>query len=260
MSTADNVIAGVTDAGTDPDAERDEHRWEFLANVQERQPTVWGLLCHCRLVIDEYTNDWGNVLLTRLGVYVPLEHWDLYLQYDESIKHTMATAACSVWGDGYNTVKQKIRVEQIIPIPAQLADFIAQNTARPMPRRYNSTAVQYTERDGIVWLTPPEVRLFDMLKEANWLFSPQVAFVRGDVRRITDFIVYWKGRHDKAVIVEVDSDAYHLPSQREDDEDRERRFQALGFQFLRFSAKQVLAEPLDVMKKITAFCEGRWGK
>lgn len=259
MSTADEVIAGVTDAGTDP--ESDEHRLEFLENVHQRQDAVWAMLCHGRIVVDEFYNDWGNCVLTRLGVYLPGEQWTWYEENFQAIDSTLKTAMRAVWPSlGFRESSDKLFVLPMIPVPPHLQDFVAKNTGRPMPRRYNSTAVTYTERDGITWLTPPELRLYDMLKEANWLFSPQVAFVCGDVRRITDFLIYWKRKHDRAVIVEVDSDAYHQPSQREADEERERRFQALGFQFLRFSAKQVLADPLDVMKRITAFCESRWGK
>jgi Protein of unknown function (DUF559) len=259
----DSVIAGVTDEGTDAEP---DNKSRFLASVWERQPAVWAMLCHGRIVVDDewVTTNWVEYWdLHRLGIYLPPEHWNWYVDNSSLVNRTMAVALRTVWGSNISfeqAINNIIKVEMIVPIPAYVAQFVAQNTGRPMPRRYNSTAVTFTERDGITWLTPPEVIMYDLLKETNWLFVPQAAFVKGDVRRIPDFLIYWNDRHDQGVIVEVDSDAFHLPSQREPDEARERAFQARGFQFLRFPAKRVLQDPLAVVADIRRFCEQRWGK
>ena len=257
----DSVLAGVTDEGTDAEL---DNKQKFLANVYARQEAVWAMLCHARIVVDEHWNDdWGGSwMLDRLGIYLPVEQWDWYQANEDFIKRTMAVALRTVWGGvGFQeALNNLMKIEWIMPVPAHLAQFVAQNTGRPMPRRFNSTAVTFTERDGITWLTPPEVKMYDLLKETNWLFVPQVPFVKGDVRRIPDFLIFWNDRHDQGVIVEVDSDAFHLPSQREPDEARERAFQARGFLFLRFPAKRVLNEPLKVIEEIRRFCEQHWGK
>jgi hypothetical protein len=263
MTASQNVLAGVAEDGTDDEP---SNRSAFLANVRERQEAVWAMLCHGRVVVDEnwYEDNWGSRwVLNRLGVYLPPEHVRWYQANQEAADRTVAVAIRAVWSDQtltHKTALDLLQVEQILPVPAHLIDFVARNTGRPMPRRYNSTAVKYTERDGIAWLTPPEVILYDLFKEASWLFVPQAPFVLGDVHRSPDFLVYWKSKHDQALIVEVDSDAFHLPSQREPDEARERSFQARGFQFVRFPAKRVLNEPLTVMADIRRFCEARWGK
>jgi hypothetical protein len=191
MPIPDNVIAGVTDEGTDAEP---TNRSAFMANLRERQEAVWAMLCHARIVVDErWTEvDYGGLwVLDRLGIYLPPEQWDWYQANQGAVDWTMANAIRIVWeGFTFQAAINTIEAEWILPIPAHLVDFVAQNTGRPMPRRYNSTAVKFTERDGITWLTPPEVIVYDLLKETSWLFVPQAAFVKGDVRRIPDFLIY----------------------------------------------------------------------
>jgi len=127
-----------------------------------------------------------------------------------------------------------------------------------MPRRYNTTAVQLQERDGVAWLTPPEIKLYDALKETGWLFVPQPPFLGGqDLDKRPDFLIYW--RH-KAAWAEIDSDRYHPPSQQEPDRAKERVFESRGFSFLTFSAKRVLNEPMGVIQEIAQFCTQKFGQ
>jgi hypothetical protein len=111
-------------------------------------------------------------------------------------------------------VDDHMTIEFILDVPDDLVDFVAQNTDRPKPRRYNSTAVTYIERGGVAWLTPPEAKLYDFMKDAGWLFIPQPSFIRGDTTRIPDFLIYWGEKHDRAVLVEIDSDAFHPVASR----------------------------------------------
>jgi hypothetical protein len=153
-----------------------------------------------------------------------------------------------------------LHVEWLLDVPPDLQDFVAEHTDRPMPRRYNTTAVQLYERDGVAWLTFPEVKLYDVLKQEGWLFVPQPSFLAGEeFDRRVDFLIFWQGRSPWSVIIEIDSDAFHKPAQRESDEARERQFQRRGFHFLRFSAKQVIANPTKVMGEIADFCTTRFG-
>jgi hypothetical protein len=173
-------------------------------------------------------------------------------------------SARSTWtleGKGYSALPAYFELEPILGIPAELTDFVSDNINRPKPRRYNSTAVTYVERDGVAWLTPPEVRLYDTLRETDWLFIPQAQFLAsGIIDSRPDFLIFWKHRAQYGVLVEVDSDKFRsAPSVREKDEVKARQFQSRGFEYLRFSAKEVLRDPIAVLQKITEFCTGKWG-
>lgn len=123
-----------------------------------------------------------------------------------------------------------------------------------------SCAVQLHERDGIAWLTFPEAKLYDVLKQTSWLFVPQPSFLAGEeFDRRVDFLIFWQNRALCPVIVEIDSDGFHPPSQRTHDEAREREFQSRRFHFIRFSAKEVIASPTDVLRKIAEFCTRLFG-
>lgn len=162
-------------------------------------------------------------------------------------------------GMDYDWPGHNLEVEWLLDVPADLQSFVAANTDRPRPRRYNTSAVQLLDRDGVAWLTAPEARLYHALKQTNWQFVPQPPFIAGEeFDRRADFLISWENRSDHAVIAEVDSDAFHPPSQRTHDEAREREFQSRGFQFLRFTPKEVQTSPTTVLKEIAAFCTKRF--
>jgi hypothetical protein len=260
-------IPGVNEDGTDADATG--RRARFMASVRDRQEAVWALLAKSRMVIDEEHRTGENFgefyeywELNRLTIYLSqddeLRSW--FDAHQQVIRTTIIRAALTVWSDSFGSLGKKVLVEETLEPPKQLIDILAASTDRPKPRRFNSTAVTYIERDGITWLTPPEVKLYDLFRDAGWLFIPQPPFLAGDdIDRRPDFLLFWQHRARCAVLIEVDSDAFHPPSQREDDERKERLFQARGFEYVRFSAKRCLTNPASVLREITEFCTRKFG-
>lgn len=234
----------------------------FLAALKVHQEAVWTVVCHGRVVGTSGYNDFNHIDYYHVHVYRPtfagsLDVATWWKTYAVNCENAIKNALESAFPDS----STNHTLHWIVPVPDELADFAAKHSSRPMPSRFLSTAVDYVERDGIVWLTAPERVLYDLLKAADWTFIPQPAVVLGDDElRIPDFLVFWGGRAEHAVFVEVDSDAFHSkPSVRERDESKERRFQALGFGYLRFSAKSCLNEPMEVAEAIKTFCVTKWG-
>jgi hypothetical protein len=199
--------------------------------------------------------------VTGCTIYLPPRFVDWWNENSASCWAVLKESARAAWTISDYALKYEVAIQSILDVPAELVDFVAQNTGRPKPRRYNSTAVQYYERDGVAWLTMPEVRLYDALKETGWLFVPQPQFLASEtIDSRPDFLIFWKHRAQCGVLVEIDSDRFHsVPSVREKDEVKERQFESRGFQYLRFSAKEVLADPITVLKHITEYCVGKWG-
>jgi Protein of unknown function (DUF559) len=260
-----DVIVGTGEDGADVVA--DDLAAKFLLKLRNRQEAVWAVVCHGRVVVDVYTTETESEEdgAPRSGepsectVYVPIRYMEWWSNSDACLNAVRA-AASSAWNMGYYWAQNNVKVDWLLEVPDDLQYFVTENTDRPKPRRYNTTAVQLFDRDGVAWLTAPEAKLYDVLKQANWLFIPQPPFLAGEeFDRRADFLIFWRNKAAWAVIVEVDSDAYHLPSQRTHDEAREREFQSRGFQFLRFSVKEVNASPTDVLKKIAEFCTKRFG-
>jgi hypothetical protein len=236
----------------------------FMANLRNRQEAVWAAVSHGRVVIDTEDRQLDvqhcETLVTRCVVYLPKNLKAFWESTDGACYATLADAARGAWGVSENWPWDSLKVEWLLDIPPELADFVAKNIDRPKPRRYNSTAVTYLERDGVAWLTPPEAKLYDAIKEAGWLFIPQPQFLAGEeIDRRPDFLIYWHNRSNFAVLIEIDSDAHHLPSQRDADEAKERLFQSRGFQYLRFSVKKVNSDVIGVIREIADFCNRRFG-
>jgi hypothetical protein len=252
----------VPDNVTEALDQHQEDARQFLEAVRGHQEALWAVFEHCNIVVGPVLQGDDGTSRRGIRIYVPstingmdVEQW---LKYEARQYHeVLHEAAVDIWPD----VWPNIELRSILAVPDQLADFVAKNTGRPMPGRFVSTSVRYEERDGIIWLTPPEVVLYDYLKAAGWTFIPQPAFVLGDeTTRRPDFLIYWGGRANQAVLVEVDSDRYHgLPSQREGDENKERYFQSFGFEYLRFNAKSCMQEPKDVIAEIKKFCVNKFG-
>lgn len=256
MSEEPNVEEGFDPAKSEQISRR------FLAALKIHQEAVWAVVCHGRIVgvsgYSDFThNDWCHVHIYRPDFVGGLNVDDWWGLHSDECDSAIALALESAFPEASNNCT----LHWIVPVPDELADFAAKHSSRPMPSRFLSTAVEYVERDGIVWLTPPERVLYDLLKAADWTFIPQPAVVLGDGElRIPDFLIFWGGRSEHAVFVEVDSDTFHSkPSVRERDEFKERRFQALGFGYLRFSAKSCLNEPMEVTDQIKKFCVTKWG-
>jgi hypothetical protein len=251
----------TVEAGFDP-AKSEEISGRFLAALKIHQEAVWAVVCHGRIVGNSGYNDFNHVDYYHVHIYRPtsvagLDVGGWWKTYAVHCQHAIQNALQSAFPDS----STDHTLHWIVPVPDELADFAAKHSSRPMPSRYQSTAVDYVERDGIVWLTPPERVLYDLLKAADWTFIPQPAMVLGDDElRIPDFLIFWGGRAEHPVFVEIDSDAFHSkPSERERDESKERRFQALGFGYLRFNAKSCLHEPIEVTEEIKNFCVTKWG-
>ena len=254
----------VVDLESVPDLENSQaDAATFLAAVRLHQEALWAVICHGRIVVNRVPEDNLGYKGRRVHVYRPssigrldVQAW--WEQWEGNIDNALENALGTAFPkDDYH----KTTLHWIMPVPDDVADFVAKHSVRPVPSRFLSTAVEYAERDGIVWLTAPERVLYDRLKAAGWTFIPQPAVVLGDEGwLIPDFLVFWGGRAGQAFFVEVDSDTFHAkPSQRERDEAKERRFEALGFGYIRFSAKACLHEPLDVIAAIQKFCITKWG-
>jgi len=257
-----DIIPGTGDDGQDL---HDRFVSSFLDHLRRRQEAVWAVVAHGNVLIDVATSDVNYShyeYATGATIYIPQRFSSWWMDHHEVCMEAVFGAAESAWDMKPDRKPERIRVFPILSPPAELIDFLAKNTDRPRPRRYNSTAVSVVERDGITWLTPPEVKLYDAMKEASWMIVPQPAFLEGEsVDKRPDFLLYWRGRANMPVLIEVDSDRFHsAPSQREKDEDKERLFEARGFGYLRFSAKEVLDDPLTVVRKITAFCTERFNR
>jgi hypothetical protein len=257
------AIVGTSEDGRDVAA--NDLAAKFLLRLRDRQEAVWAVVSHGRVVVDVYASDSDHDDGPSAGdpcectVYVPIKYMEWWSDGDICLNAVRA-AACSAWSVPSYWAAQNVKVEWLLEVPKDLQHFVAENTGRPMPRRYNTTAVQLYDRDGVAWLTAPEVKLYDALKQTHWLFTPQPPFLAGEeFDRRVDFLIYWNNRADRPVIVEVDSDTFHPPSQRTHDEARRREFESRGFIFLAFSVKEVNASPTDVLKKIAAFCKTRFG-
>lgn len=233
----------------------------FLAAVRMHQEALWAVLCHGRIAISNYdSHEFGPGRAAHIYRPTTIGNLDVsawWEEWDDTITRSLKVALDTA----FPRYDHYFELYWIMPVPDEVADFVAKNSNRPMPSRFFSTAVEYAERDGIAWLTPPERVLYDRLKAADWTFIPQPAMILGDSEiQIPDFLIFWGGRSDRGVFVEVDSDAFHAkPSQRERDETKERRFEALGFGYIRFSAKSCLNEPLEVIEAIKKFCATKWG-
>lgn len=262
-----DLASTMASDGTDLDVS--DFTGRLLFELQARDEAIWAVVCQGRVVAAAESHNFDEDRWTEVAagftVYLP-DRWYQWWSNDErSIEcwRCLLAAARSVIPQVYSNdeVTNRVHVERLLDVPDELVDFVARNTGRPMPRRYNSTVVPYLERDGVAWLTPPEVKLYDALKETGWLFIPQPPMLASDeIDRKPDFLLFWKHRAQFGVLVEVDSDRFHsAPSQREADESKERLFESRGFQYLRFSAKAVLDDPFAVIRQINDYCSRKFG-
>jgi hypothetical protein len=241
-------------------AESDAAR--FLAAVKLHQEALWAILCHGRVVVNAgKTSDGESYRVANIYRPASVDDFDVqewWRARERSCSNALDNAMYTAFPADDHVSH---RVDWVMPIPDELADFAAKHSTRPFPSRFFSTAVDYVERDGLARLTPPEVVIYDRLKAAGWTFIPQPAVVINEDQWLSpDFLIFWGGRADQAVFVEVDSDAFHSkPSQLERDNAKERLFEAAGFGYLPFSAKSCLNEPLEVIAEIQKFCVKRWG-
>lgn len=149
-----------------------------LTELHIRQD-VWAVISQGRIVITTHQGLDGEEV-SRCTVYLPARFADWW--QDEDHRYLCwgtiidAARAAFGWRGDDRQLESAIGVLPILDIPDELVDFVAQNTDRPRPRRYNTTAVQLFERDGIAWLTAFEVKLYDLLKESGWLFVTQPPF------------------------------------------------------------------------------------
>lgn len=253
------------DASQSPWGTREERIALFQKELTRADPAVWALVQHSNVAVIDYEVDDDREAYTRLNglvVTIPTELYQWYADNHEAVERVVWRAAQAVWSVDKVRSQGTLFFEESLTPPPLLADFLASASGvqRPRPSRFNSAVVPMSERDGVAWLTPPEAKLYDVLKDTGWLFVPQPSFLAGDtLDKRPDFCIFWNDKAAQPILVEIDSDSYHPPSQRDADEAKERIFQSRGFHYIRFSAKKVLAEPLNVIKEIRAFGERLWG-
>jgi very-short-patch-repair endonuclease len=78
--------------------------------------------------------------------------------------------------------------------------------------------------------------------------------------RCAEYLIFWRGRDQNALLVEVDKDGSHASSRREDERGKERLFKTHGFHYLRFPAQRVQENPVAVAREITKLRTTRHGK
>jgi hypothetical protein len=136
------------------------------------------------------------------------------------------------------------------PSPAS----VAVATPPPAPKPTTFTIRSQT-------LSPPEQAMFKALRAAHWRFIAEPPWFFGTDQLRPDFMIWWSGTKGSGfVVVEIDSDEWHSgPSAHEHDEVRERTWENMGLQFLRFSGRQALRDTLDCLKVIRERCVAIWG-
>ena len=138
-----------------------------MAAVRQHQEAVWAVVAQGRVVVRVGRNDYNGeerIYPMRCWLYLPDRFRSWWDQNNQDCMQTIAAAIETAWGrdaSAFDGDQPTFVVNWIMAIPAELADFVSQNTDHPKPRRYNSTAVTYYERDNVAWLTAPQAKLYD---------------------------------------------------------------------------------------------------
>jgi hypothetical protein len=228
----------------------------LLAALRRHHQAVWAIVAHERIVVRVGCHDrrgHGSIHVEHCWIHLPECFCAWWVQHRVECWTTLEQAAATCWRWHEQQSARNIDVDWIFEIPEELADGVARDTHRPKPRRYG-TAVSNFERDGVASLTAAVAKLYDALEAAGWMFVPQPPLRAGETTdRRPEFLIFWQGRAQNALLVEVDNDGFHPPSRSEDDGAKERLFETHGFHHLRFSAKRVLTNPGAVAREITKF-------
>ena len=234
----------------------------LVATVRRRQETVWAIVAHEHIVVRVGCPDSRGHRSTHVEhgwIHLPEGFRAWWAQHRVECWSTLEQAAATTWRWHEQQPARDIDVDWIFEIP-EPADLVAHGThhSRPCP---SVTAVTNFEREGSACLTAPAAKLYDALEAAGWRFLPQP---RGPVSKAldrgADYLIFWHGRDQAALLVEVDNDGFDASSRREAEGAKARLFETHGFHYLRFPAKRVLENPVAVAREITSVRTTRYGK
>jgi hypothetical protein len=232
----------------------------LVAALRRRRERIWAIVAHERIVVRVGCSDsrgHGSTHVEHGSIHLPEGFRAWWAQHRVECWSTLEQAAATSWRWHEQQAARDIDVDWIFEIP-EPAYVVARNThdSRPCP---SVTAVTNLEREGDAWLTAPTARLYDALEAAGWRFLPQPPGLALDRR--ADYLIFWHGRDQAALLVEVENDGFHASSRREDEgAAKERLFETRGFHYLRFPAKRVLENPVAVAREITRVRTTRHGK
>jgi hypothetical protein len=144
-----DIIVGTGEDGSDLAA--DDLTAKLLLRVRERRDAAWAVLCHSRIVVNVCPKDdppyYKKGAPVDCTIYITEKYLSWWHQNTECWRAVVA-ATQDAWGVDENWAGHNMIVEAMLVVPQDLQHFVAENTGRPKPRRYNTTAVQLHERDG----------------------------------------------------------------------------------------------------------------
>jgi hypothetical protein len=235
----------------------------LLATLRRRRETVWAIVARERIVVRVGCPDSRGHRSTHIAhswIHLPEGFRAWWAQHRVECWSTLEQAAATCWRWQEQQAARDIDVDWIFEIPGEPADVVARNTYHSRPRP-SGRAVTDVEREAGAGLMAPAAKLYDALEAAGWIFLPQPPGLAGKAMdRRADYLIFWRGRDQDALLVEVDNDGFHASSRREDKGAKERLFETHGFHYLRFSDKRVLGNPGAVAREITRARTTRHGK
>jgi hypothetical protein len=256
----DDVCRERTRTGFDRDAGDAPGR--LLAALRRRRETVWAIVAHERIVVRVGCPDSRGHRSTHVEhswIHLPEGFGAWWAQHRVECWSTLEQAAATSWRWHEQQAASDIDVDWIFEVP-EPADVVARNTHHPRPCPSGTAATNF-ECEGGAGRMVPAAKLYDALEAAGWMFLPQPPELVGKAMdRRADYLIFWRGRDQDALLVEVDNDGSHPSSRREDEGAKERHFETHGFHYLRFSAKRVLGNPGAVAREITKARTTRHGK
>ena len=145
------IIQGTGEDGADLAIETFTR--SFMNNLRARQEAVWGVLSHGRVVVDVTSQDSDNApsedVPAHCAIYLPERYKQWWDTHQSECSNGIVGAMCGAWGMSRDWAWDCHSIHILLDVPQELVHFVAENTNRPKPRRYNSTAVtSYFERDG----------------------------------------------------------------------------------------------------------------
>jgi hypothetical protein len=256
----DDLCRVQTRTGLDRDAGDVPGR--LLAALRRRRETVWAIVAHERIVVRVGCPDSRGHRSTHVEhswIHLPEGFRAWWAQHRVECWSTLEQAVATCWRS-HEQQARDINVDWIFEIPEERADVVALNIHHSRPRP-SGTAVTNVESEGGAWVTAPSTRLYDALEAAGWTFLRQPPGRAGEAMdRCAEYLIFWRGRDQNALLVEVDNDGSHASSRREEKGGKERLFETHGFHYLRFPAQRVQENPVAVAREITKVRTTRHGK
>jgi very-short-patch-repair endonuclease len=241
----------------------DDAPGRLLAAPRRHHEAVWAIVAHERIVVRVGCPDrrgHGSTHVEHCWIHLPECFCAWWAQHRVECWSTLEQAAATCWRWDEQQAARNIDVDWIYEIPEELADIVARNTHRPKP-----AAMAPPSATSSATASPRSLRQWP----SSTMPSRQRAGCSSRSRRCwlsrrrtadRNFLIFWRGRAQNALLVEVDNDGLHPPSRREEDGAKERLFETHGFHYRRFSAKRVLANPVAVAREITKVRTARHGK